>query len=127
MTLKFMLDTNIISDVIRNPNGNASKRWVALGDDSLSISAIAVSELRFGVLKRGSARLRTLSEELLSRIQVLPYEAEASHHYAEIREALEKVGKPIGATDLFIAAHARFLDLTLATANTREFRRVPDL
>ncbi|MBP1850791.1 type II toxin-antitoxin system VapC family toxin [Rhizobium halophytocola] len=122
-----MLDTNIISDVIRHPDGNPSKRWTALGDDALSISAIVASELRFGVLKRGSARLRAILEELLSRIQILPYEAEASYHFAEIRHALERVGKPIGATDLFIAAHARSLDLTVVTANIREFNRVPDL
>lgn len=122
-----MLDTNIISDAIRNPYGRAAERMATMADDRIAISAIVASELRFGASKRGSDRLTFLIEAVLSRLAVLPYEDAASRQFAEIRVALEREGRPIGATDLFIAAHARTLDLTLVTANTREFARVPGL
>ena len=66
-------------------------------------------------------------EAVLGEIEILPYEAPASLAYAETRTLLERRGRPIGATDLFIAAHALALDLTLVTANIREFSRVEGL
>lgn len=124
---RYMLDTDIVSDAMRNPAGETGKRWLDLGDDALCVSSIVASELRVGALKRGSARLHAIVEEFLTRIQILPYEAEASHHFAEIRNFREKQGKPIGTTDLFVAAHARSLGMTLVTANVREFSAVPEL
>lgn len=126
-SLQFMLDTNIISDAIRNPYGRAANKMDGLGDQQISVSAIVASEMRFGAMKKGSERLSFLVENILRRIAVLPYEESEAHHFAQIRFELEKTGKPIGATDLFIAAHARSLDLTLVTNNTREFARVPGL
>ncbi|WP_442981109.1 type II toxin-antitoxin system VapC family toxin [Rhizobium sp. SL42] len=122
-----MLDTNIVSDAIRNPYGRAAERMAAMDDEMIAISAIVASELRFGAMKRGSVRLTSLIETVIGRISVLPYENVASHHFAEIRLNVERQGKPVGTTDLFIAAHARSLDLTLVTANTREFSRIPGL
>ncbi|WP_246041356.1 type II toxin-antitoxin system VapC family toxin [Peteryoungia ipomoeae] len=122
-----MLDTNIVSDVIRNPYGAAAAKVERVGDDRISISSIVASELRFGILKRGSERLAYLVETILDRIEILPYEDKEASHFADIRLDLERGGKPIGTTDLFIAAHARSLDLTLVTANVREFARVPGL
>jgi tRNA(fMet)-specific endonuclease VapC len=127
MTPLYMLDTNIVSDAIRNPYGRAAERMATMDDEMIAISAIVASELRFGAAKRGSARLTDLIEAVVGRIAVLPYEDVASHHFAEIRLSVERQGKPVGTTDLFIAAHARSLDLTLVTANTREFARIPGL
>lgn len=123
----FMLDTNIVSDAIRNPYGPVAARIQELGDEQICISAIVASELRFGILKRNSPRLTSLVESVLDRVTTLPYESTEAMHFAEIRWTLEQAGKPIGTTDLFIAAHARSLDLTLVTGNIREFARVPGL
>jgi tRNA(fMet)-specific endonuclease VapC len=126
-TPRYMLDTNIVSDLIRNPHGNAAAMVERAGDEQISISAIVASELRFGILKRGSERLTHLVEAVLDRIPILPYEDKEASHFADIRLDLERNGTPIGSTDLFIAAHARSLDVTLVTANVREFGRVPGL
>ncbi|MFN3636310.1 MAG: type II toxin-antitoxin system VapC family toxin [Rhizobium rhizophilum] len=126
-TPRYMLDTNVVSDVIRNPHGAAAAMVERAGDEQISISAIVASELRFGVLKRNSERLTLLVEAILDRISILPYEDKEALHFAQIRHDLERSGQPIGTTDLFIAAHARSLDVTLVTANIREFARVPGL
>lgn len=84
-------------------------------------------ELRFGVVKSGSSRLVQQLERILEVLTVLPLESPVDEHYASIRTNLEQAGTPIGPNDLLIAAHALALDLTLITANTREFERVPAL
>ncbi|MDH4441969.1 MAG: type II toxin-antitoxin system VapC family toxin [Rhizobium sp.] len=122
-----MLDTNMVSDVIRKPHGSAATMIESVGDAQVAISSIVASELRLGILKRNSERLTFLVENLLDRVSILPYEDKKASHFAEIRLDLERNGTPIGSTDLFIAAHARSLDVTLVTANIREFGRVPGL
>lgn len=125
--IRFLLDTNIVSDLIRNPEGAVQRSIASVGTSSLSTSAIVASELRFGYARRGSARLMNLVESALSRIKILPYDDAASLDYARIRHVLEMTGKMIGPNDLFIAAHAQSLDLTLVTDNTAEFSRVDGL
>ena len=125
--VRFMLDTNVISDLIRNPDGAVQRAVSRIGTPAISISSIVASELRFGYLKRGSDRLAQLVENMISRVEVVPYDDTASVHYARIRKALHASGRPIGPVDLFIAAHARSLDLTLVTNNIREFSRVDGL
>ena len=124
---QFMLDTNIISELIRSPEGAVQQAVTRIGTPAISISSIVASELRFGYVKRGSDRLAKLVEDMISRVQVKSYDAAASIHYAQIRQSLQAAGKPIGPNDLFIAAHARSLDLTLVTDNIREFSRVDGL
>lgn len=124
---QFMLDTNMISELIRNPEGSVRQVVERVGTPAISISSIVASELRFGYVKRGSDRLATLVENMISRIQVVSYDDAASFHYTKIRQGLQAAGKPIGPNDLFIAAHARSLDLTLVTDNIREFSRVDGL
>lgn len=124
---RFMLDTNIMSDLIRNPEGPVQQVASAFGTPAISISSIVASELRFGYLKRGSDRLAQLVENMIARVEVVPYGDAASVHYAQIRHSLQASGTPIGPVDLFIAAHARSLGLTLVTDNIREFSRVEGL
>lgn len=124
---RFMLDTNIVSDLIRNPEGAVQGAVSRVGTPAISISSIVASELRFGYLKRGSDRLARLVEDMIARMEVVSYDDAASFRYAEIRHALQSSGKPIDPVDLFIAAHARSLDLTLVTDNIREFSRVEGL
>jgi tRNA(fMet)-specific endonuclease VapC len=124
---RYMLDTNIISDLIRHPEGKAANRIRKIGTDGLCVSIITAAELRFGIAKRASARLTELIEQVLVEIEVLPLAAPADDVYARIRNDLEKAGKPIGPNDLLIAAHALTLGAILVTANAQEFRRVPEL
>ncbi|MGD9477111.1 type II toxin-antitoxin system VapC family toxin [Shinella sp. G-2] len=122
-----MLDTNVISDMVRNPDGLAARRVSSLDDDALCTSAIVASELRYGLRKSGAVALARRVEAVLGEMEILSYDAPVSFAYAQARSTLEKKGQPIGATDLFIAAHALSLDLTLVTANMREFSRVEGL
>jgi tRNA(fMet)-specific endonuclease VapC len=118
----FMLDTNIVSDLIRNPLGKAAARVERLGDDSVCVSIVVAAELRYGCAKRGSPRLLDLVEGVLERIAVLPLDLPADAEYAAIRAELETVGTTIGPNDLLIAAHAYALRIKLVTADA-EFRR----
>lgn len=127
MSYTFLLDTNIISDLVRNPTGAVYQRINDVGEASISTSIVVACELHFGAQKSGSARLRQQLERILNLMVVLPLESPVDERYAEIRTRLEQLGTPIGPNDLLIAAHALALNLTLVTANMREFERVPNL
>lgn len=124
---RYMLDTNIISDLIRNPQGKAARRIAKVGEDNICTSIIVAAELRYGCMKSGSKRLIKTVEDLLGEMTVLPFEEPADLQYGDIRTRLETVGRPIGSNDLFIAAHARAIGATIVTANTEEFKRVRGL
>jgi tRNA(fMet)-specific endonuclease VapC len=124
---RFLLDTNILSDVIRQPHGRVAGRVSALSQDELCTSIIVVAELRVGAIRRETARLAVQLEAVLEGIDVLAFEKPADIAYGKLRAYLEQAGTPVGANDLLIAAHALTLDLTLVTDNEREFSRVPDL
>ena len=121
----YLLDTNILSDLVRNPQGRINQEIARRGEPPLSTSIIVAAELRFGALKKASAKLAEQVERVLAEIAVLAVPADS--RYAEIRLVLERQGKPIGQNDLFIAAQCLALDLTLVTDNEREFSRVPGL
>jgi tRNA(fMet)-specific endonuclease VapC len=124
---RYLLDTNIVSDLIRNPTGVVHDRIARFGEETVCVSIVVAAELRFGARKRNSAKLTERVEAILDSIAVLPFEAPADLHYAAIRHSLEAAGDPIGPNDLLIAAHARSLELSLVTANFTEFSRVPGL
>jgi tRNA(fMet)-specific endonuclease VapC len=122
-----MLDTNIISDLIRNPQGKAAKRVAKVGEDNICTSIIIAAELRYGCAKSGSRRLLKAVEDLLGEIAVLPLDVPADTEYGGIRAALEADGRPIGSNDLLIAAHAYATGATIVTANIGEFKRIRGL
>jgi tRNA(fMet)-specific endonuclease VapC len=124
---RFLLDTSILSDLVRNPQGAVARHIARVGDSSVCTSIIAACEMRFGAAKRALPRLSRQVEVILEAMEVVPFEADADRHYAEIRTALERGGTPIGANDMLIAAHARALGATCVTDNLSEFRRVPRL
>ncbi len=124
---EWMLDTNALSDLIREPQGAVFERLRELEPERLCTSIVVASELRFGARRKGSAALTRRVEQLLESMTVLPLDEPADRHYADIRAALERAGTPIGSQDLFIAAHARSRGMALVTRNTREFKRVPKL
>ena len=122
-----MLDTNVVSDLVRRPGGEVARRAASLEPGSMAISVIVAAELRYGAERRGSARLTNQLEAVLAAIETLPLAEPADRHYGVIRSVLERVGRPIGHNDLLIAAHARALGATLVTDNVGEFSRVPNL
>lgn len=122
-----MLDTNIISDLVRNPAGAPARRIERAGQGDICTSVIVAAELRYGCAKKGSAKLLARVESLLETIPVLPLDVPADAEYGSIRAELEAAGLIIGQNDLLIAAHAYALGLTLVTDNTREFSRIRGL
>lgn len=127
MPYAYLLDTNIVSDMIRHPMGAVFQRILEVGEASVCTSVVVACELRFGVQKRGSDRLSQRLEEILRILPVVPLSSPVERHYAEVRTHLEKSGAPIGPNDLIIASHALSLNLTIVTANVSEFSRVPNL
>jgi len=127
MQTRFLLDTNILSDLVRHPQGVIAQRITREGEKSISTSIVVAAELRFGAEKSGSERLTTQLEIILSAIDTLPLEEPVDRQYARLRKYLEDRGTPIGPNDMLIAAHALALNCTVITANDREFSRVPGL
>lgn len=123
----YLLDTNILSNLIRDPAGSVARRIAEKGEETICTSIVVACELRFGAEKKQSASLRARVEELLTAIDVLALDVDSDCHYAGIRAKLEAGGTPIGPNDLLIAAQALSLGLVLVSANIKEFSRVPGL
>ncbi|CAB3658477.1 MAG: type II toxin-antitoxin system VapC family toxin [Achromobacter sp.] len=123
----YLLDTNIISALLRDPNGPAARHIERVGPKRIFTSIVVAAELRYGCAKKGSAKLQAKVESLLSALPVLPLDVPVDIKYGSLRAELEAAGEPIGANDLWIGAHACTLGLTLVTGNTREFERIPGL
>lgn len=126
-SFRYLLDTNILSDLVRHPSGEVAKRIELVGEDCICTSIVVACELRYGAYKKGSARLKNQLEAILSVLEVFPLEPPVDSFYAELRTVLERQGTPIGPNDMLIAAHSLSLDLILITANMDEFSRVPNL
>ena len=127
MTFTYLLDTNILSELIRNPAGSVAQRVARVGEDKICTSIVVAGELRYGAAKSASTRIAERVNLILSAITVLSLEPAVDHHYADIRHQLARQGTPIGPNDLLIAAHARALNLTIVTANAKEFSRVAEV
>lgn len=123
----YLLDTNIISDIIRNPSGQAARRIEQVGYRNIFTSIIVAAELRYGCAKKGSPKLLAKVESVLETIPILPLDMPADTEYGGIRAELEATGRIIGANDLLIGAHALALGMTLVTGNTREFIHIRGL
>jgi tRNA(fMet)-specific endonuclease VapC len=125
--MRYLLDTNVLSALVRDPHGPVTQRIRDVGEDNVCTSLIVAAELRYGAAKKGSVRLLGQLEAVLSAIEVLPLEPPVDVVYGELRAQLERDGQPIGSNDLLIAAHALALGHAVVTDNEREFRRVPEL
>ena len=102
-------------------------RFAQLDQDQVWLSSIVAAELRFGVAKLASPRFSAAVEAWLDGFEIRPWPVGATHHYAQIRCELEKMGRPIGGMDLMIAAHAQSEQSTLITNNAQEFCRISTL
>jgi tRNA(fMet)-specific endonuclease VapC len=124
---RYLLDTNIVSALVRDPQGPVTHHIARVGEDQICTSIVVACELRFGAAKKASRKLTEQLERVLAALPILALEAGADRHYAELRAELERAGTPIGANDMLIAAHALALGLTLVTDNVDEFQRVRGL
>jgi tRNA(fMet)-specific endonuclease VapC len=127
MRVRYLLDTNMASYVIKGNFPHGRERLVKVPMSEVGISAVTEAELRFGVAKiPGAARLETAVEEFLLRVEILPWDSAAAHHYAAIRAALERAASPMGNLDMIIAAHALAVAAALVT-HDRAFHRIKHL
>jgi len=126
-TPHYLLDTNILSDLVRHPQGAVAQGIARVGEHAVCTSIIVASELRFGAAKRIATRLTAQVEAIIAAIEVRPFDAPADHAYARLRLHLEQAGTPIGPNDMLIAAHALATESILVTANKGKFSRVPGL
>ena len=124
---RYLLDTNIVSALVRDPQGAAAQRASAHEQTELCTSIVVAAELRFGTERRGSARLTRQVEAVLTALPVLPLEPPADGHYGRLRHTLEAAGQVIGANDMLIAAHALALGCVLVADHVRAFSRVPGM
>src|SRR5436309_12425984 len=125
--MRYLLDTNIVSDLVRNPQGRVAQHIRKVGEAQVCTSIIVAAELRYGAAKKGSPRLSAQLEAVLGVLAVLPFETPADAAYGLLRTRLEQAGTPIGANDLLIAAQTLSLGYTIVTDSEKEFTRVRSL
>jgi tRNA(fMet)-specific endonuclease VapC len=125
--MRYLLDTNIVSDLIRNPQGRVAAHIKKIGETQICTSIIVAAELHYGATKKGSPRLTAQLEAVLGALEILPFDSPADSVYGLIRARLEQAGQPIGGNDLLIAAQAIAFGYTIVTDNQKEFARVTGL
>jgi tRNA(fMet)-specific endonuclease VapC len=127
MAVRYLLDTNTASYVIKGNFPRVRERLLKVPMAEVGISAVTEAELRFGVARKPEAvRLKTAVEEFLLRVEVSPWDSAAAEQYAEVRADLERTGKPMGNLDIMIAAHALAAQVVLVT-HDHVFRRIKRL
>ena len=124
---RYLLDTNIVSELVRSPDGPITRHISRVGESAVCTSIIVACELRFGAAKKGSARLSEQLEQVLAVLPIVGLEPDADRSYGQLRADLERRGALIGPNDMLIAAQALALGLILITNNVREFKRVKAL
>ena len=126
--MKYLLDTNVWIDYLTGRHPTVVTRIQESQPDDLCLSAVVVAELRYGAEKSRRKRFNhRLLDTLAQEVRCVDFDVDAATTYGEVRTALEKRGKPLGAYDMLIAAHALSLGLILITDNEREFKQVRSL
>jgi tRNA(fMet)-specific endonuclease VapC len=126
--MKYLLDSNICIYLIKQQPREVIDKFQGIIPGEIAISSVTVAEMMYGVGKsQHIERNKTALELFLAPLEMVDFDFKAAQHYGVIRAYLEKMGTPIGAYDLMIAAHALSLGLILVTNNEREFQRIPDL
>ena len=123
----FLLDTNVLSALVRDPQGAVAEHIARVGEANVCTSIVVAAELRYGAAKRKSARLAQQLDAILAAMDIVPFESPMDRVYGDLRTALEHRGRPIGGNDLIIAAQALALDAVLVTDNVKELQQVPGL
>lgn len=125
--MRYLLDTNMVLDLVRNPQGRVAAHIKKIGETQICTSIIVAAELHYGATKKGSPRLTAQVEAVLGALEILPFDSPADSVYGLIRARLEQAGQPIGGNDLLIAAQAIAFGYTIVTDNQKEFARVAGL
>ncbi len=125
--MRYLLDTNIVSDLVRNPQGKVAQHIRRVGEAQVCTSIIVAAELRYGAAKKGSPKLSSQLELVLGALEILPFDTPADTEYGAVRTQLKRAGTPIGGNDLLIAAQALALGYTVVSDNEKEFSRIKDL
>jgi tRNA(fMet)-specific endonuclease VapC len=116
MPVSYLLDTNIVSYILRGNFPAVRRRILHTPVDSLAISTVTEAELRYWALCRpNSPRTQVGVADFLARVQSLPWDSEAAIAFAVTRALLKRNGQVLSSADLMIAAHALSRDLTLVT------------
>src|SRR5271155_5902713 len=115
--MRYLLDTNMVSDLIRNPQGRVAAHIRKIGETQICTSILVAAELRYGAAKRGSPRLTAQLEAVLGALDVLPFEPPADVVYGSLRAGLEQAGRTIGGNDLLISSPVMALGHTIVTHN----------
>lgn len=110
-----MLDTNIVSDIAKNPSGAAAERFAAMAADDLSISVVVSAEIEFGMAKSTGDRYRSMMSPMLESLDVKQIDRPVDRIYGSLRAQLAAEGRALSPNDYWIAAHALALDATLVT------------
>lgn len=125
--MRYLLDTNVVSDLVRHPQGRVAEHIRQVGEEQVCTSIIVAAELRYGAAKKGSPRLTAQLQTVLAGLSVLALDAPTDEAYALLRSRLEKAGTSIGGNDLLIAAQALALGCAVVTDNESEFGRIGGL
>ncbi len=128
MRMRYLLDTDTVIYIIKRHPPKVASRFERIGPEDVGISTISIAELMFGAAKsRHQHEARRAITAIREALMVVPFDEEAARAYGGLRASLEQRGRPIGAMDTLIAAHARALGAVLVTNNVREFSRVQGL
>lgn len=126
--MRYILDTNICIYIIKKKPIQVINKLRTFNISDMGISSITLSELEYGIAKSSRPdQNRDALNNFLAPLEIIPFDDSAASHYGEIRTYLERIGRPIGAMDMLIAAHARSLAVILVTNNSREFEKIPQL
>ena len=125
--MRYLLDTNMVSDLVRNPQGSVAQHIRKVGEAQVCTSVLVAAELRYAAAERKSPRLWAQLEAVLGALEVLPFKAPADAAYGLLRTRLGRVDPSIGANDLLIAAHAMTLGCTVVTDSEKEFACIEGL
>jgi tRNA(fMet)-specific endonuclease VapC len=125
--MRYLLDTNIISDLMRNPRGEVARKIVEIGEKKIFTSVLAIGEVIYGIEKRRSEKHAVALKAIMPFMKPEPFESPADKHYAAIRLAIEAMGLPVGQLDMLLGAQALASDAVFVTANEKHFRHMPGL
>lgn len=126
--MKYMLDTNICIYLIKQQPREVIEKFQGIALGEIAISTVTVAEMMYGVRKsQYKEKNKAALQAFLAPLEMVAFDFAAAQQYGVVRAYLEKIGKPIGAYDLMIAAHALSLGVVLVTNNEQEFQRIPDL
>jgi tRNA(fMet)-specific endonuclease VapC len=126
----YLLDTNMLSEVIKKtPNKTFIKKLGAIPSPAIFTATICVMELRYGAMKRGNPSdfWQMIEQRILSKVRILTFSYNEAIKAGELIHHLYSMGQPIGLEDIMIGSIALCNGLTMVSANTKHFQKIPDL